>query len=67
VNKSSGEESRNTVSAQIVEIEAVNFLGLSANLARATGMVGSVIGTVLGLPFFEDILKGLFRKRGRRK
>ena len=67
VDKSSGEESRNTVSAQIVEIEAVNFLGLSANLARATGMVGSVVGTVLGLPFFEDILKGLFRKLGKWK
>ena len=67
VDKSSAEESRNTVSVQIVEIEAVNFLGLSANLARATGMVGSVVGTVLGLPFFEDVLKGLFRKLGRRK
>jgi hypothetical protein len=67
VDKSSGEESRNTVSAQIVEIEAVNFLGLSATLARVTGMVGSLIGTVLGLPFFEDVLKGLFRKLARRK
>lgn len=67
VDKSTGEESRNTVSAQIVEIEAINFLGLSANLARATGMVGSVIGTVLGLPFFEDISRGLFRKLRRRK
>lgn len=67
VDKSSAEESRNTVSAQIVEIEAVNLLGLSANLARATGMVGSVIGTVLGLPFFEDVLKGMFRRFVRRK
>jgi hypothetical protein len=67
VDKTTGEESRNTVSAQVVEIEAVNFLGLSANLARTTGMVGSLIGTVLGLPFFEDVLKGVFRKLGRRK
>lgn len=66
VDKSSGEESRKTVSAQIVEIEAVNLLGFSANVARATGMVGSVLGTILGFPFFEDALKLLFRKVGRK-
>lgn len=65
VDKSSGEESQKTVSAQTVEIEAVNFLGLSANLARSTGMVGSIVGTILGLPFFEDILKVLLRKRSK--
>ncbi len=63
VDKSSGEESQKTVSAQTVEIEAVNFLGLSANLARSTGVVGSIVGTILGLPFFEDIVKFLFRTR----
>jgi hypothetical protein len=66
VDKSSGEESRKTVSAQIVEIEAVNLLGFSANVARATGMAGSVVGTILGFPFFEDALKLLFRKVGRK-
>ena len=66
VDKSSGEESRKTVSAQIVEIEAVNLLGFSANAARATGMVGSVLGTILGFPFFEDAIKLLFRKVGRK-
>ena len=63
VDKSSGEESRKTVSAQTVEIEAVNFLGLSVNLTRSTGVVGSIVGTILGLPFFEDILKFLLRNR----
>lgn len=63
VDKSSGEESQKTVSAQTVEIEAVTFLGLSANLARSTGVVGSIAGTILGLPFFEDIVKFLFRTR----
>jgi hypothetical protein len=65
VDKSSGEESQKTVSAQTVEIEAVNFLGLSANLARSTGVVGSIVGTILGLPFFEDILKFLLKKRSK--
>ena len=63
VDKSSGEESQKTVSAQTVEIEATNFLGLSANLARSTGVVGSVLGTILGLPFFEDVIKFLLRNR----
>jgi hypothetical protein len=65
VNKSTGEESRNTISAQIVDIEATNFLGLSANLARSTGVVGSVLGTIIGFPFLEDIVKFLFRKRSK--
>lgn len=63
VDKSNGEESRKTVSAQIVEIEAVNLLGLPANLARGTGVVGSIVGTVIGFPFFEDIVRFLFRRR----
>ena len=63
VDKSSGEESRKTVSAQLVELEAVNFLGLSANLARSTGVVGSLVGTILGFPFFEDIVRFLVKRR----
>lgn len=64
VDKASGEESQKTVSAQIVEIESVNFLGLPVNVARSTGVVGSILGTIIGFPFFEDILKLIF---GRRK
>jgi hypothetical protein len=66
VDKQNGEESRKTVSAQIVEIEAVNLLGLSGNFVRATGVVGSVVGTIIGFPFFEDIIKFLFRRRNKR-
>ena len=66
VDESTGEESRNTVSAQIVDIEAVNFLGLSANLARSTGVVGSVVGTIIGFPFLEDILKFLLGKLSKK-
>ena len=63
VDKSNGAESQITVSAQIVEIEAVNVFGLSGGWARTTGLIGSIIGTVIGFPFFEDIVKYLFRKR----
>ncbi len=65
VDKLNGAESRKTVSAQIVEIEAVNFLGLSANFARTTGVVGSVVGTVIGFPFLEDIVKFILKKRNK--
>jgi len=65
VDKLNGAESRKTVSAQMVDIEAVNFLGLSANFARTTGVVGSVVGTVIGFPFLEDIVKFILKKRSR--
>jgi hypothetical protein len=65
VNKANGEESRKAVSAQLLEIEAVNFLGLSGNWARTMGVVGSVAGTVIGFPFLEDLLKVIWKKRNR--
>jgi hypothetical protein len=65
-NKSTGEESRIAVSAQIVEIEAVDFFGLSVNLARTSGVIGSVVGGVVGFPFIEDILKFLFKRRRKK-
>ena len=67
VDKVSGEESRKAVSAQIVEIEAVNLLGLPANIVRTAGGIGSVVGAIIGFPFFEDIVRFLFRRRRRTK
>jgi hypothetical protein len=67
VERISGEESQRAVSAQPVEIEAVNLFGLSGSLARAFGLVGSVAGTVIGFPFFEDIVRLLFRRRKRKR
>ena len=66
VDKLNGEESRLTVSAQIVEIEAVNFVGLSGSAARTAGFIGSIVGTVIGFPFLEDIVKFLYSKRRRK-
>ncbi len=62
-DKVSGEESRIPVSAQIIEIEAVDFFGLSVNVARTSGVVGSIVGGVIGFPFLEDIIKFIFKKR----
>lgn len=65
VDKSNGEESRKTMSAQSVEIEAANFLGLSGGFARTMGVMGSIVGTIIGLPFFEDAVKFLFTRRNK--
>jgi hypothetical protein len=62
-NKSTGEKSRIAVSAQVVEIEAVDFFGLSVNVARASGVLGSIVGGVVGFPFLEDIVKYIFKRR----
>jgi len=65
VDKVSGEESRKAVSAQVVDIEAVNLFGVPAKVIRSVGAFGSVIGTVVGFPFFEDIVKFIFKRRKR--
>lgn len=44
-----GEEIQRVLSAQRVEIQAVNFLGLGGSAARVLGSVGTVIGSVFGL------------------
>jgi hypothetical protein len=62
-DKLTGEPSRIAVSAQLIEIEAVDFFGLPVNLARASGVIGTFIGVVIGFPFIEDILKFLFKKK----
>jgi len=67
VDKSSGEESRKPVSAQVVEIEAVDFFGLSVNFARGTGVIGSIVGAVVGFPFFEDIVRFVFGRRKKKQ
>lgn len=67
VDKVSGEESQRAVSAQPVEIEAVNLFGLSISLARSFGVIGSLIGTVIGFPFLEDIVKFFFNRRNKRR
>jgi hypothetical protein len=66
VEKSTGEQSRIAISAQIIEIQAVDFFGLSVNIARTSGVIGSVLGSVIGFPFIEDILRFVFRRRKKK-
>ena len=63
VDKVSGEESQTAVSAQIVEIEAVNLFGIPANVVRFAGGAGSIIGSILGFPFLEDTVRFILNRR----
>jgi hypothetical protein len=60
-----GEESRQALSAQPIEIDATALLGLKAGWARWLGLAGTFLGTVLGFPFLEQLLL-VFWKRIRR-
>ena len=60
VDKASGAESQQTVSAQPVQIDANNLFGFSGGVARTAGGIGSIVGAILGFPFADDILKWLF-------
>ena len=62
IPKSGGVESRQALSAQLIEIEATSFLGIKANLARWLGIGGAFLGSVLGLPFLEESLKWLLKR-----
>jgi len=67
VDKVSGAESRKTVSAQPVQIEATSFFGLNGNVARTAGGVGSALGAILGIPFIDDVVKWLVQRIRRPK
>jgi hypothetical protein len=66
VEKTTGIESRKAISAQPVQIESTNFLGLNGNIARTAGGIGSIIGAVLGFPFVDDVVKWLWSRLTKR-
>lgn len=61
-----GPESRSALAAMPIEIEAISFFGLRAEPARWLGTAGAFIGGALGFPFFEDIVRFLFKRRHRK-
>lgn len=68
-NRASGGQDRKEISAQIFDIKVVDLFGFSSNFVKASGVVGSVLGTIVGFPFFKEIVKYLFERmtKGRRK
>jgi hypothetical protein len=63
---SEGLESRIPLTAQVLDIEAVNFLGLGGNGARLFGVLGSLVGSVLGLDNVISWVWKLFRRRSQK-
>jgi hypothetical protein len=66
VDKVSKVETRKAISAQPVQIEATNLLGLGGGIARTAGGLGSIVGAVMGFPFVDDFLKWLWRRIKKR-
>ncbi|MEW6241726.1 MAG: hypothetical protein AB1564_13045 [Chloroflexota bacterium] len=66
IPKAGGEETRLPVSAQLIEINSTSLFGLGGNAARAVGAIGSLIGSVLGFPFFGDIVRFLWKRRRKK-
>jgi hypothetical protein len=61
-NRETGEKDRKEISIQIFDIKVVDFFGFSTNFVKTSGVVGSVLGTIVGFPFFKDIVKYLFER-----
>jgi predicted secreted protein len=55
-----------TVWDRALEIQVRTALGLSGPMSDWLGVGGSTLGTVLGLPFLETILTGLWKRWRRR-
>ncbi|MBI2332002.1 MAG: hypothetical protein HYU84_07575 [Chloroflexi bacterium] len=68
-NRETGEKDRKEISAQIFDIKVVDLFGFSTNFVKTSGVVGSVLGSVVGFPFFKDIVKYLFERltKGKKK
>lgn len=57
-----GQESRLALSAQLIEIEAVDFLGLGGNAARVTGWIGAGLGSIISLDKLFEFAIGLIKR-----
>lgn len=66
-NRETAEKDRIEVSVQFPEITVVDFFGFSTDFVKTSGVVGSVLGTVVGFPFFKDIVKYLFERLTKNK
>jgi hypothetical protein len=59
-----GPESRRPLTAQLVEIQAANLLGLGGNTARWAGALGTLVGSFISL---QDVLPWLVKKFLKKK
>lgn len=57
-----GVESRQALSAQAIEINSTALFGVKAGVARWLGLAGTVLGSVLGFPFAEQLLQWVWKR-----
>ncbi len=50
IPKTGGQEIRQPVSAQVIEIRSMSLLGWTGSEVRVAGVVGFVLGLVMGIP-----------------
>jgi hypothetical protein len=62
VPKGGGAESRQALSAQVIEIESTALFGLQSEPARWLGVVGTFFSSLLGLPFLEEAVKWMLKR-----
>jgi hypothetical protein len=62
--KDGGPESRRALSAQLVEVRAVNFLGLGGSAARWLGGLGTLLGSFIS---FDSIIPWVVNRLRKRK
>jgi hypothetical protein len=62
VPKAGGVESRQALSAQTIEINSTALFGIKAGVTRWLGLAGTFIGSVLGFPFLEQVLKWVWKR-----
>ena len=67
IPRDEGDEMRIPISVQFLEIEAKSFMGfVSGGTARGLGAFGSVLGSILGFPFVDDLVKWFWERIRRR-
>jgi hypothetical protein len=62
VPKAGGEESRQALSAQVIEIESTTLFGIRSEPARWLGMAGTFVSSLLGLPFLAEAIKWVLKR-----
>ncbi len=62
IPKAGGEETRQAVSAQPVQISPTFMLKRTGAQARVIGVVGAVVGLALALPFFAAVWRGRYMR-----
>ena len=59
-----GEEIRQALTSQALEVQVVNLFGIGGPTGRVMGLVGSALGSVISL---DDVVKFLFGRKRRKK